>query len=457
MMTLALKRAWGVAALLLLTGCASYRAVPLPSGAKLAPSIEALDRTIPGLQSNDRVVTLPASGAFTIDQVGLLAILNDPELAAQRGRRDLAKATLLTALLLPNPSVGLGSAALLAGPGSTPAYMASIAEDIRALVTYRARVAVARAEFGSVNASLLWQQWQIAQQARLLAAQIYGYDHEIFYRQHALRLLRNELQKVRSAAARGALDLMAEAPLLSATASAEVSLASRRLVRLKAWQHLDALIGLEPWVRFTIQPPELAPMPRNLKPLIASLPERRPDLVALRLGYQAQEESVRAAILGQFPPFSFGGRWTADTGGVRSVGPTVTMDLPIFNRNQGNIASTRATRQVLYAQYQAALDRAAGTARAIEKRLAVLRNDLQRAKLAAAATERLSRKAERAYAQRNLSERALTDYQTAALERKLEVVSFRTQFDADRLALGIELGIGLPAARLEGRDAMKPA
>lgn len=422
--------------------------MPLPKGPRLASSVAALNRTIPKLRPSDPAVTLPANRAFTIDQVGLLAVLNDPDLAAQRGKLDEARATLMTAAILPNPAITLGFAALLGGPGSTPSYTASIAEDVRALITYHANLAAARADFGSVNASLLWQEWQIAQQARLLAAQIHGYDRQIEYRERELRLLLNELQEVRRAAARGTLDLTAEAPLLSATASAESSLASARLTRLKAWQDLNALLGLEPSVRFGIRAPELAPVPDNLQPLIASLPARRPDLVALRLGYQAQEERVRAAILGQFPAFSFGGNWGSDTSAVTSAGPTVTMDLPIFNRNQGNIATTRATREVLHAQYQAELDKAEGTVRGLVARLAVLRKDLQTAQSEARTTEQLAGDAQRAYAQGNLDQRSLADYQTAALERELEVIDFQTQYDADRLALGIELGIGLPSTRL---------
>lgn len=456
-MTLPLKRAWSVAAFLLLTGCASYRAMPLPSDARLASSVAALHRTVPSLRPNDPAVTLPIAQAFSLDQVGLLALLNDPELAAQRGQLALAKATLLTSSLLPNPSLGLGFAALLGGPASSPAYTASLAENIRTLITYRARVAVARAEFGSINASLLWQQWQIAQQARLLAAQIYGYDRRIFYRQRELRLLRRELQEVHDAAAYGALDLTAEAPLLSAIASAEQSLASARLVQLKAWQDLDALLGLEPSVRFAIRAPELAQMPAHLESLIATLPVRRPDLVALRLGYQAQEERVRAAILGQFPSLSFGGRWASDTGGVRSAGPTVKMDLPIFNRNQGGIASTRATREVLYAQYQAALDRAEGTVQALGRRIAALREDLEKAKSESVSANQLAQAAEWAYARGDLDGRSLTDYQTAALARQLEIVNFQTRYNVDRLALGIELGIGLPTARIGTSPSMNHA
>ena len=34
--------------------------------------------------------------------------------------------------------------------------------------------------------------------------------------------------------------------------------------------------------------------------MLAALPRRRPDLIALQLGYASQEARTRAAVLGQF-------------------------------------------------------------------------------------------------------------------------------------------------------------
>ena len=78
--------------------------------------------------------------------------------------------------------------------------------------------------------------------------------------------------------------------------------------------------------------------PADLAALLADLPDRRPDLVALQLGYHSADEDVRTAIIGQFPAFVLGGQWGQDTTNVRSAGPTATFDLPIFDRNQGQVA-----------------------------------------------------------------------------------------------------------------------
>jgi outer membrane protein TolC len=444
-----LKRTGSLMAALALAGCASYRAQPLATRPNLAPNLASLDLTVPSLQPNATPRRIDPYQPLSINQIGLLAILNDPDLASERGQLGVASAALLSESLLPNPQLSFGFSALLGGPGaSSPSYAASLTQDVMALITYRPRVAAVRAQLHSVNAQLLWQEWQAAQKARLLALDIYGDDQQIHYRQRELSLLSNELGQVRRATQQGNLDLTAEAPLIASTAVAEGSLASVKLLQLKAWQNLDALLGLESWVRFPISRPEIAPPPADISQLLASLPERRPDLIGLQFGYHSSEEQLRVAILNQFPAFSVGPNYTYDTSKVQSLGPAVNIGVPIFNRNQGGIATAKATRAVLYAQYQAELDSSQGTAWSLVAQIKTLEADLDRAQHAAATAANLSGIARRAYQSSSIDQRSLADYETTVLERQLEVIDFRNQIDADELALEVELGLGLPQTRI---------
>jgi outer membrane protein TolC len=429
---------------LVLAGCATYSAMPLSEQPNLASGLTSLDRTIPA-HAGVPAQSIPADQPLSINQIGILAMLNDPDLASERGNLDSARANLLTATTLPNPQISLGFAALLGGPGaSTPSYAASLSQDIMALVTYRARAAGARDEFASVNASLLWQEWQVAQKARLLALTVYSDEQQINYRKNELSLLTNELNGVQQQTTAGNLDLTAEAPLAAAVASAQSALATAELSRLDDWQSLNALLGLEPSVRFPIAEPVVTPPPSDLTGLVASLPNRRPDLVALQLGYSSAEASLREAILMQFPSLVFGPSYSQDTSDVKSLGPTATFDLPIFNRNQGGIAAAKATREVLYSQYQAQLDMASSNVQAFQKRIAVLQKDYQHSADAARNASAVASSAEQAYSQGSLDQRSLVDYQTTVLEQQIDASNFKTQLQSDELALGAELGIGLP-------------
>jgi outer membrane protein TolC len=73
--------------------------------------------------------------------------------------------------------------------------------------------------------------------------------------------------------------------------------------------------------------------------------------LALQKGYQSQEETLRAAILAQFPKISFGLSKASDTTNVHTAGVGVTIDIPVFDRNQGNISIEKATRQKLFDEY----------------------------------------------------------------------------------------------------------
>jgi outer membrane protein TolC len=387
-----------------------------------------------------------------LDSIGQLAVLNNPELRSEWGQIDVAQAQLLQASLLPNPAVNLAYGALLGGPGTAPSYAASLSQDLSALVTYRARVNAAEAHVAEVNADELWQEWQVAQKARLLAFDLYWDGQAIAAQRHGLAIVSDAFDKVRTATARGNLDLTALSPLAAAKAAAEQSLATEVLDELKSWQELDGLLGLAPDVRFAIAAPTQLLLPADIDRLIAGLPEQRPDLVALQLGYRSADEEVRAAILGQFPAFTLGGSWNSDTTGVRSAGPTATFDLPVFSRNQGQVASSEATRLLLREQYQARLDSAVGDIRGLIAQKDKLTATLAAAREAAESAEALARSARSAYSQANLDQRAWTDYETTTLQRRLEVIALERSLGEIQITLTLELGLGLPRTRIAPPD-----
>lgn len=439
-----------------LGGCTGYRPLPLDGQPHLAASLAELDRVVPAA-AEAQGATIAIDQPLGIDEIGLLAILNDPELRSERGTIGSAQAGLVQASLLPNPTAALGYAALLGGPGTTASYTASLSEDIAALVTYRARVNSAKAHLAEVNAQLLWQEWQVAQKSRLLALDIASADQAVALNQRELDLIAGEVKTVRAATAAGNLELSALAPLLTAQAAAEQSLATLSLEQLKNWQALDALLGLSPDVRFAIAPPDLAAAPPDPEPLIATLPRRRPDLIALQLGYRSSEETLRAAVLGQFPAFALGGSWNQDTTNVRSAGPTASFELPLFNRNQGKIAEAKATRLLLHDEYQARLDAAAAEARGLGAQLKKLSADLASARRSADSAAALSRSARAAYAQGNLDQRTLIDYETTALQRASEVIALERSYGEDRILLTIALGLGLPQIRIVPTSEVEPS
>ncbi|MHB8815072.1 MAG: TolC family protein [Steroidobacteraceae bacterium] len=442
----ALGIAAGAAALL--GGCALYHPLPLARGPDLAGGLSALRTEVPPTAPGGPGRRIATDQPLGIDDVGLLAVLNDPELRSERGQMDLAQANLLQASLLPNPSASVSFTPILGGTDVAPAWSASLTQDVKSILTYHTHKKSARFQAQQVNADLLWQEWQIAQKAKLLALDLYYGQQSLDLSRRELDLLDREAKDVQKATEAGNLDLTALAPLLTAKAAAEQAVASLGLTQMQNWQALDALLGLDPQVRFAIAAPSVPEPPADVAALLANLPDRRPDLVALQLGYRSADEDVRTAIIGQFPALVLGGQWGQDTTNVRSGGPTATFDLPIFDRNQGQVAQTRATRLLLHEQYQSRLDDAFGTVKGLDAQIRRLTEDVRNASSAAAAAESMSAAARKAYVQGNMDQRSLADFETTALDRRIEAFALERALGEMQVTLTVELGLGLPQTRI---------
>lgn len=436
----------------MLAGCATYEPLPLPRHPDLADSVATLDTSIPQ-EPGGTSRLIGAGRRLTLDQIGLLAILNDPDLKAEAGTIDLAQAGVVEAALLPNPVASVSYGALISGPGTTSSLSAALSQGIAQIITRQSRIDSAEYHADQVDAEQLWGEWQVAQKARQLAADIYSTNLLVDLTNQEIALLSRELGQVKKAIAAGNLTLAAEAPLSAAQAVAENSLVALKLTRLKNWQTLDGLLGLKPSVRFVIARPMLGPLPRHIAALLADLPASRPDLAALQLGYASAEADVRAAILAQFPALTLGVSYNKDTSDVVSAGPTFDLGLPVFDRNQGHIAAASATRILLRSQYLARLDSAVAGVEALVAQIRQLSADLTTARRAAAAAQSLASTARHAYNQNNLDVRTATDYQTTALERKLEVITIERQINEDKIFLAVELGLDLPKVRLALRGS----
>ena len=190
----------------------------------------------------------------------------------------------------------------------------------------------------------------------------------------------------------------------------------------------------------TVAPPE----PDVIAPALATLPRRRPDLIALRYGYAQADARLRAAILTQFLPISVGAAYGRDTSGVITAGPQMSLTLPLFNRNQGGIAAAQATRAALLAQYAAALANAEGGARALYTSILLLRTQADIAQREADQAAAMAKSARIAFAEGQISATALANLQSTAGERERAYIGLRGQLQSSEISLATLLGLGLP-------------
>jgi outer membrane protein TolC len=217
---------------------------------------------------------------------------------------------------------------------------------------------------------------------------------------------------------------------------------------------LNALLGLAPEVAVTLNPaPDLPAWNADLAmSALPTLADRRPDLVALRLGYRAQNEKLRTAVLSQFPNLTLGVTGGSDNANVRNFGPQVSLELPIFNQNQGNIAIEKATRQQLHDEYAARLTAADGQVRAMVAEIGLLSRQLETVRRDLALTRRAAEQADAAFKAGNLDERAYVDFVSARLTKEQEIVTIEQSLLEQQVAIATLIGAGMPPIAVPGEE-----
>lgn len=434
-----------------LAGCAHYQPAPLPLTSPLRESLAALRQIRPGAGS------VATAAPLTAQNVADLAVINNPDLRAARAQHDVAQADSFDAGLPPDPVFTGGFEALIGGPGSIPSLAGSLTQDLSALVTYRVDQRAARAGAAQVDAGILWQEWQVASQATKLCIAIEGGQRLVATLQQDRQALATLNRGTAAQVTAGNMTIAASSSSLAALAATDTALDAQTLALAQDRDQLDALLGLQPGIAISVAAPEITrPDDATIDAAIATIATRRPDLIALRYGYQQADEKLRAAILSQFLPVSLGTNGGRDNSDVQSVGPSVTLTLPLFNRNRGNIAIATATRGQLAAQFSASLAGAAGGAQALVEAINQLQRQAAAADANAAAAAPIAAQARRAAAKGALDSLSAVTLQIAAADRQRAAISLHTQLATAKLSLITLLAIGLPPAAPQQLDHAAP-
>ena len=347
----------GLAALLL-ASCASYRPLPLGRGEGVA-DVAHLAAPLAGMPMPEAAPhRFDPSDGLDATEVAMLAVANSPDLKLKRDALGVARAQAFAAGLLPDPQLAVGrDFPVHPGAGLTSAYSVGLSEDLGAWLTRSSRVAAARGQAEQVNLELLWDEWQTIAQARLLfdeVANLRAQNQRLAAEQRALEPV---TRYVGQALRDGNLTFDSASAGLNAQHDLAQKLAANAIALHQAQADLHGLLGLAPQAPLPLVGAPYRPQPSaaQVDEALADLPRRRPDLLALQAGYQAQEANLRGAILAQFPALTLGFNRARDTSNITTNGFALGLSLPLFDRNRGNIAVASATRQQLHDDYAARL------------------------------------------------------------------------------------------------------
>jgi outer membrane protein TolC len=387
------------------------------------------------------------SDGFDIEEVAMLAVANNPALKLARDDLHIACAQAYSAGLLPDPQLSIASD-YPGAIGTTRAFNYGISMDVMAIVTRSANKQSADATVAKTDLGLLWQEWQTVAQAKQLFIKSRFEAQTLPLLQQQRELTRLRYERMTQAQHEGNLTEDSLTAALTAYSDANRQYADAQRAAQQTHHDLNALLGLAQDVQLGLTGDDNDPVftDDTIEAALRALPERRPDLLALQAGYEAQEQKYRAAILSQFPSLSVGFVRARDTSNIYTSGFQINLSLPIFNRNQGNVAIERATRQRLRDEYQDRLNTAHADVAQMRADTAIITRQLQATEAALPDVESAAKHAAAAYAEHNLALGAYVDTQSAALTKHIDAATLRESLAEQRVGLQALLGSAIPDA-----------
>ena len=448
---------WLLGGWLLIGGCTAYHPAPL-SGEKVAAALCPKSRAEVRIEAAQlrhpllpQVVFRAGDDGLSPEQAAVFAVLVNPTLRSVRDARGLAGAQIIQAGILPNPQLSpsldlpLGNSV----PGVRTAYGLNLNWEVTALFARTAKLEAARAHAASVDLSVVWQEWQAAEAAKLAVYQLDSLRRQVEIAREVEASFQQNANLLRQAVERHDKTDLDLAP---AEAAAQQSKSDRLLLEQQiadAQMMLNQTLGLPPDAVIKLRPNPHLPGATAVdrlaarSDLSADFEQRRLDLAALRLGYNSEEATLRAAVRGQFPRITLGLTRASDNSALKSLGPNGVFDLPFFDRNQGNVAMEKATRQQLFDDY---VGRVYGARADIAKAAADLRYTARRERAARAAIPALERLAETyrtALGAGNVDALVAAGARQSLEAKRLEAE--RLHGDMAALIIALELATGQPS------------
>jgi outer membrane protein TolC len=436
------------------TGCTIYHRKPLAS-----PDTEA------ALQSPDRAelarralelhhplvapVMLDFSKPLTADEITVVTVLANPDLRALRVKEKISDAQVFASGLLPDPQISAGKDKVLSpkGEGFVSAYSAGLTLDLLGALAVRSvEMRAARATATATRLDVAWQEWTTAGKARMLAIRLPYQVRAAALAQGASDEADRILATILRAAERGDLkgDELQTWRITAADARIRATTAARELQTTRL--DLNTLLGLlprEPLEVAAATPlqPWTAPNPDEL---FQTARKQRLDLHALEQSYESQEATLHRAVLGQYPRLGIGITRARDTSNVHTLGPSVSLDLPLWNRNRGVIAKESATREQLGAEFVARLHQT-------RSEIAGLINGLNRDEAARAALEagigdvqRVAAAYEESARRGTVTQPVAAGIRAAAVDKQITLLGLEQSCAEQRLGLALATGNPFP-------------
>lgn len=277
-----------------------------------------------------------------------------------------------------NPEVSVGAGPRRHGDQHTTDLEVSLAQRLELFGQRAARIEVAAAEREAAEARLAARRVGLAAEARAAFARALATERLVALTREDLVVARDSVRSVQRRAELGSVSQLEvnAARTESGRAALSVAVATRRAAAARA--ELRNLLGVDASARLELDG-ELAPPAAaasiEVEALVAKALAVRPDLIAARREARAAEAEGRLAEREAYPSPVVGARYAREEGAEILVG-TVTLELPVSNRNQAGrgvaaarlfkaVAELAAVERRVQAEVRLAVERSRDAAEAV--------------------------------------------------------------------------------------------
>ncbi|MFQ5735769.1 MAG: TolC family protein [Thermodesulfobacteriota bacterium] len=439
-----------------LAACAAYHPRPLPGTPGLSAqvprlSVEAQSLKVPGIRPHP----FDPSDGLDMTEVAMLAVANNPRLKAARANAGIGRAQVFAAGLLPDPELSFGLEHPTGGaPGLVNAMSLALNYPLQPLVGRGAARHGAAARLRQIDLEVVWQEWQVAQQARIMYVRLLRQGRQLELLREFQRTLKGRYESVRRSLRSGNMTAGPGTSVLSALAGIDTRLNEVERAGIRTREALAGLLGLDPEVELLLADctPGGTMDAGEIDNSLTTLAQRRPDLLALRAGYESEDARLRKAVLEQFPGLSFGVSRARDTDGINTVGIGVTLRLPFLNGNRGSIAVEEATREQLRSAYQARLAEAHTGVHQLRSEMRLLEGQLRQARSRLSELGEVASRAALALDEGNLDIPAYVTIETGLMDRRIKFIRLEGSLQEVRIVLETLLGMPVDDLTAGGKE-----
>jgi outer membrane protein TolC len=300
----------------------------------------------------------------------------------------------------------------------------------------------------AISLDVAWTEWQTAVAAQLALYRVVALEAELIRAKQIANDQQQTVDTLQAAVDRHEKSLLDLAAAQASREDAHATVLALEQERDRQRLELKKAVGVLPETEVPIEQavalPSEVPLPSESE-LVADLKNRRLDLMGLRQGYQSQEQTVRAAVLAQFPKVGLGFSRGSDTTNVHTAGFGITIDLPVFDRNQGNIAIETATRQKLFDEYSARLFEAHSDIATAVADIRSLNRQVAAAEMALPVLQHLVDIAKEASNQGAADILGYFQAKANLNQKSLQIIKLKQQLIDSKIALELASGRYLPA------------